>query len=105
MPNQYVKHNRARMSPGKREESTRMLMQFFNELQGTVKGFRGYLILDNIKDEQESIVLTFWQTREDMEKFYLPDNKTLSEFVERVKPLFERLPERTDHVVREIRLS
>jgi hypothetical protein len=26
-------------------------------------------------DEQESIVLTFWQTKEDMDSFYRPDNK------------------------------
>jgi heme-degrading monooxygenase HmoA len=82
-----------------------MLLQFFNQLQGNVRGFRGYVVLDNIKDEEESIVLTFWQTREDMDDFYRPDNKVLSEFVERVKPLFEQLPERTDHVVKEIRLG
>jgi heme-degrading monooxygenase HmoA len=105
MPNQYVKHNWARIKPGRREESTAMLMQFFNELQGTVKGLRGYMILDNIKDDQESIVLTFWQTKEDMEEFYRTDNKRLSEFVERAKPMFEQLPIRSDHVVREIRLS
>jgi heme-degrading monooxygenase HmoA len=105
MPNQYVKHNRARIKQGRRNESTRMLLQFFNELQGNVEGLRGYMILDNIKDEQESIVLTFWQTKEQMENFYRPENKILTEFVEKAKSLFDQMPERTDHVVREIRLS
>ena len=102
---QFVKHNRARVKAGMREESLSMLLQFFNQLQGTVRGLRGYVIMDNIKDEQESIVLTFWQTREDMDAFYKPDNKVLSDFVERAKPLLEQLPERSDHVIREFSLS
>ena len=95
----YVKHNRARIKTGSRSDSTRMLLEFFGQLQGKVKGLSGYLVLDNIKDEQESIVLTFWQTKEDMDIFYRPDNKILSDFVERAKPFFEQLPERSDHVV------
>ena len=34
--------------------------------QGKVKGLSGYLVLENIIDDQESIVLTFWQAKEDM---------------------------------------
>jgi hypothetical protein len=34
--------------------------------QGKVKGLSGYLVLENINDDQESIVLTFWQAKEDM---------------------------------------
>lgn len=96
----YVKHNRARIKTGKREESTRMLLDFFSQLQGKVKGLNGYLVMDNVKDEQESIVITFWQTREDMDAFYQPNNKTLSDFVEKAKPSFEQLPERSDHIVK-----
>jgi hypothetical protein len=55
-------------------------------------------------DEQESIILTFWQTKEDMRSFYRPDNKILSEFVEKAKPLFEALPERSDHTVGDFKL-
>jgi heme-degrading monooxygenase HmoA len=104
---QYIKHNRARIKPGKREESTRMLLDFFNGLQagGKVKGFAGYIVMDNVKDEQESIVLTLWQSKEDMDAFYRPDNKALSDFVEKAKPMFEQLPERSDLRVREFRLE
>ena len=34
----YVKHNKARLRAGKREESTKMLLEFFNKLEGKVKG-------------------------------------------------------------------
>ena len=29
----YVKHNKARLKAGKREESTKMLLEFFNNLK------------------------------------------------------------------------
>ena len=95
----YVKHNRARIKAGSRSDSTKMLLEFFSQLQGKVKGLSGYLVLDNIKDEQESIVLTFWKTKEDMDTFYRSENKVLADFVERAKLFFEQLPERSDHEV------
>jgi hypothetical protein len=33
----YIKHNRARLKAGKREESTKRLMQFFADLEGNLK--------------------------------------------------------------------
>lgn len=84
-----VKHNRAKIKAGKREESTKMLLDFFKQQQGKVKGLSGYLVLENMIDKQESIVLTFWQTKEDMDSFYRPDNKILSELVEKAKPLLK----------------
>lgn len=99
-----VKHNRAKIKAGKREESTKMLLDFFKQQQDKAKGLSGYLVLENMMDEQESIVITFWQTKEDMDSFYRPDNKILSEFVEKVKPLFQVLPERSDHIVRDFKL-
>jgi heme-degrading monooxygenase HmoA len=58
---------------------------------------KGCLVMDNMKDVQESIVLTFWETKEDMDAFYDPDNKTLSNFVETAKTLFEQMPKRNDY--------
>lgn len=101
---QFVKHNRARLKAGTREESAGMLLDFFGQLHGKVKGMAGYIVMDNINDEQETIVLTFWNTREEMDAFYRPDNKTLSDFVEKSKPYFDQFPERTDHKVRAIKL-
>jgi heme-degrading monooxygenase HmoA len=95
----YIKHNRARLKAGKREESTKRLMQFFADLEGKVKGMKGFVIMDSLKDSQESIVLTLWETKGDMDSFYQPDNKVLANFVESSKILFEEMPERNDYVV------
>ncbi len=95
----YVKHNRAILKQGKREISTKMLLDFFQELEGKVQGLKGFAVMDNLKNEQESIVLTFWENKEDMDAFYLPTNKDLSDFVEKAKPFFEQLPQRNDYIV------
>ena len=100
----YVKHNKARLRAGKREESTKMLLEFFNKLEGKVKGMKGFLVMDNTKDAQESIVLTFWKTKEDMDAFYSPYNKTLANFVETAKPSFEHMPERNDYQISSIEI-
>ena len=38
------------------------------------------------------------------DSFYRPENKILSEFVEKAKPLFEALPERSDHPVTDFKI-
>jgi heme-degrading monooxygenase HmoA len=95
----YVKYNKARLKAGKRDGTTSVLLQYFKEYEGKVKGMKGYVVLDNAQDPQESIVLTFWETKEDMDAFYHPDNKVLSNLVEKLKPSFEQLPERKDYQV------
>jgi len=55
--------------------------------------------MDEIQDLQESVVLTFWETKGDMDKFYQPDNKAISDLVERLKPSLEQLPVRKDYRV------
>jgi|SRR5690348_5232684 heme-degrading monooxygenase HmoA len=102
---EFVKHNRAKLKLGKRDESAKMLLDFFSQLQGKVKGLAGYIIMDNIHNEQEMIVLTFWNTREDMDAFYRPENKTLSDFVEKSKPYFDQMPERSDHKIRQMQIA
>jgi hypothetical protein len=37
-----------------------------------------------------------------MDKFYSTQNKALANLVERAKPLFEKMPERTDYAVSEL---
>jgi hypothetical protein len=54
---------------------------------------------------QESIVMTFWETREDMDKFYSSQNKVLASLVEQASSLFEQMPERTDCSASELRYS
>lgn len=95
----YVKHNKVKLKTGKREETSKVLLEFFNELEGKATGMRGFVVMDGIQDLQESIVLTFWETKEDMDAFYQPNNRTLSDLVEKLKPLFEELPIRKDYQI------
>jgi hypothetical protein len=46
----YVKHNRPRFKAGKREEAKKILVEFFAQNEGKVRGFKGYLLLDNTSD-------------------------------------------------------
>ena len=55
--------------------------------------------MENIEKDRETIVLTFWENREDMEKYYSRDNNILSELVEKVTPMFEQMPERSDYKI------
>jgi hypothetical protein len=71
-----VKYNRAKIKAGKREESTKMLLDFFKQQQGKVKDLSGYLVLENMTDEQESIVLTFWQKR----KIWIPSIDLITKY-------------------------
>ena len=49
---------------------------------GNIKELKGYAILENIENDRETVMLTFWDTREDKEKYY--SNDTLSELVEQL---------------------
>ena len=55
--------------------------------------------MENIENGRETIVLTFWETREDMENYYSKDNNILSDLVDKVKPMFEQMPERSDYKI------
>jgi heme-degrading monooxygenase HmoA len=103
----YSKHNRVRFkSLEERDKGRKMFTEFFGSIRSGELGkeMRGHIILDSASDFRESIVLTFWETREEMDKFYSPQNKALASLVERAKPLFETMPERTDYVVSELSL-
>jgi heme-degrading monooxygenase HmoA len=57
-----------------------MLLKFFADLEGKVKGLKGYIMMNNVNDAQESLVLTFWETKVDMNTFYQPSNKVFRGF-------------------------
>lgn len=98
----YVKLNKVYFkSLDNRDKGTKMFIDFFANIRKEEAGkeMRGHMILDGISELQESIVLTFWETKEDMDKFYSPENKALANLVERAKPLFEKMPERTDYAI------
>jgi len=103
----YSKHNKVRFKTLEdRDKGRKMFGEFFNSIkkEGLGKEMRGHIIIENVSDIQESLILTFWKTREDMDKFYSTQNKALTDLVERAKPLFEKMPERTDYTVSELSL-
>ncbi len=103
----YSKHNRVRFkSSTDRDKGRNMFTEFFGNIRREELGkeMRGHIILDSISDIRESIILTFWETREDMDNFYSTQNEALASLVERAKPLFEKMPERTDYTVSELSL-
>ncbi len=95
----FVKHNKVQLKPGKRDESTRLILEFFKEVQSQVSKMKGFIVMDSLDDPSESIVLTFWESKEDMDNFYQTDNGILADLVEKLKPSFEKLPERIDYQV------
>ena len=96
---EYIKHNRVRLKEASQKKITQIFKEFFQDIKGTVKGLKGYAILENIENDKETIVLTFWESKEDMENYYSKDNNILSELVEKVKPMFEQIPERSDYEI------
>ena len=96
----YVKHNKVRIKADvNREEITKMLLEFFEEIKDKSTGMKGFMVMDDLEDLRESVVLTFWERKEDMNSFYKPENKLLSELVEKLNPSFEQLPVRKDYHV------
>jgi heme-degrading monooxygenase HmoA len=61
--------------------------------------------MHSMSDEQESVVLTFWETKEDMDAFYSPANKIVASFLERARPFMEGAPERSDYSVEELAMQ
>jgi heme-degrading monooxygenase HmoA len=96
----YVKHNKVRIKTGvKREDITKILLEFFEEIEEKPTGMKGFMVMDDLEDLQESIVLTFWERKEDMDSFYKPENNASYDLVEKLNPSFEQLPVRKDYHV------
>jgi heme-degrading monooxygenase HmoA len=87
----FVKLNRVRLRDGMRGKATVKFREFFLTIQGNVTGFKGYTILENVEDNNETLVLTFWGSKEDMDNYYSDANYSLSRLVEEVKPMFEKM--------------
>jgi heme-degrading monooxygenase HmoA len=96
----YVKYNKAVFKDkDKREEGEKTLLEFFKANEQGIKGFIGFLVMSSETDPKVSIVLTFWKSKESMAAFYNEENSTLTEFVNKLKPLLEVMPERIDYKV------
>jgi chlorite dismutase len=97
----YAKHNKVRFKSSEdRENGIQMFNEFFKTIdKEKEQKMTGHIILESLSDPKEAMVLTFWETREDMDRFYSQQNSSLANLVERAKPLFEKMPERTDYAV------
>lgn len=95
----YAKHNKVRFKSSEdRENGIQMFNEFFKTIEkDKEQKMTDHIILESLSDPKEAIVLTFWKTREDMDRFYSQQNSSLANLVERAKPLFEKMPERTDY--------
>ena len=96
---EYIMYNKVRLKEDSQKKVTEIFKEFFENIKGTIKGLKGYTILENTENDKETVVLTFWETREDMENYYSKDSKILSDLVEKVKPMFEQMPERLDYKI------
>jgi hypothetical protein len=76
----------------KERKSLKCFLAFFEEIKDKSTGMKGFMVMDDLGDIRESIVLTFWERREDMDSFYKPENNLLSDLVEKLNPSFEQLP-------------
>ena len=102
----YVKHNKVRIKADiKREEITEILLEFFEAIKAKSTGMKGFMVMDDLEDIQESVVLTFWERKEDMDSFYKAGNKILSDLVEKLNPSFEQLPVRKDYRVTKFKVQ
>jgi heme-degrading monooxygenase HmoA len=99
-----VKLNRVTLKDGMREKATRKFKEFFATIQGKEKGFKGFIILENEEDSHETLVLTLWESKGDMDNYYSNTNKRLSSLVDEVKPMFEKMPERITYNVASLEL-
>ena len=100
-----VKLNRVRLKDGMRERASRTFKDFFATIQGKEKGFNGFIILENEEDSHETLVLTLWDSKGDMDNYYSNTNKRLSSLVDEVKPMFEKMPQRITYNVASLELS
>ena len=58
--------------------------------------------MHNMADEKESVVLTFCDTKEDMDTFYSAGNCIVASFLEKARPFMEGASERSDYSVAEL---
>ena len=96
---EYIKHNRVRLKEGSQKKVTEIFVKFFEDIKGTIQGLKGYAVFENIENDKETVVITFWENKKDMENYYSKDNKILSDLVDKVKPMFEQMPERSDYKI------
>ena len=56
---QYVKYNKILLKPGKRDNRTKAILEFFKKVQAQESKMKGFMVMDSLENQSESIVLTF----------------------------------------------
>jgi hypothetical protein len=90
----YAMQFNERCKGGQLVIALKMIADFYNSNIGRVKGFKGYLLRESLKDPPSIVNITFWDTKEDMNSYY--NGLNYSGFLEKVKPLLEELPEKSE---------
>lgn len=101
---QFVKYNKVLVKPDERDDSTKAILEFFKSVQTQDTKMKGFIVMASLEDPSESLVLTFWETKKDMDEFYQKDNHLLSDLVEKLKPSFEIMPERKSYQVSDFKI-
>ncbi len=47
-----------------------LILEFFKEVHSQVNKMGGFIAMDILDDSLESMVLAFWESKEDMDNFY-----------------------------------
>lgn len=100
-----AKLNRVRLKDETQENATRKFQEFFANIQAKEKGLKGFIILENEEDSNETLILTLLESKRDMDNNYSDTNKRLSSLVEEVKSMFKKMPERVTYRVASLELS
>lgn len=59
---EYIKHNRVRLKEDSQKKVTEIFKEYFENIKENIKGLKGYAIVENVENDRETIVLTFWET-------------------------------------------
>lgn len=100
-----AKLNRVRLKDETQENATRKFQEFFANIQAKEKGLKGFIILENDEGGNETLILTLWESKRDMDNYYSDTNKRLSSLVEEAKSMFKKMPERVTYRVASLELS
>ena len=96
----YVKHNKVRIKTDvKREEITKVLLEFFEEIKEKSTGIKGFMVMDDLQDLQESIVHLLERKEKKIWVLSINQRMRLSDLVEKLNPSFEQLPVWKDYHV------
>jgi heme-degrading monooxygenase HmoA len=99
-----MKYNKVLVKPNTRNDSTEAILEFFKVVQTKDTKMKGFIVMDSLENATESLVITFWETKKDMDEFYQKDNHLLSDLVEKLKPSFEIMPEIKSYKVSEFKI-